>query len=48
MPHKFHNTIRLGRSNRLAVLNLKRLQTAAWIAGFAGVGMLVAAIGLLR
>ena len=46
MPHKFHNTIRLGRSNRL--LNLKRVQTAALIASFAGVGIVLVAIGLLR
>lgn len=44
MPYKHHNTIRLGRSRHLALLDMKKLHLAIVVGVMATIAMIVFAV----
>jgi hypothetical protein len=48
MPHKFHSTIRLGGSSRLAIFNIKRMHTVMLIGATVAVVFAVLAVRHFR
>jgi hypothetical protein len=44
MPYKLHSSIRLGRRNRWALFNVKRLHTAIFMGSVVSLGFIMLAV----